>query len=156
MLSLSEAFSLAAAVGAGLIAGLCFAFASFLMRSFDALGAPAAIRTMQSVNTTILRSSAMVVWFGTAALGVAAALLAKGNMATIVAAVLYGIGAILITGRGNVPLNEALDRFDPDALAGDPSAAETVWRDYRVAWGRWNGLRTVVCAVASAGFVLGL
>ena len=53
---------LAAAVGSGLVAGLCFAFASFVLRAFDRLGAPQAIRAMQSVNAAILRSSAMGVW----------------------------------------------------------------------------------------------
>ena len=67
----SESVLLVAAVGSGLVGGLCFAFSSFLLRSFDDLGAPAAIRVMQSLNTRILRSSAMVLWIGTVALGAA-------------------------------------------------------------------------------------
>lgn len=140
---------LLAVVGSGLVAGLCFAFASFLMRAFDRLGAAGAIRTMQSINATILRSSAMGVWFGTAAIGVAAAVLAGGADLAIAAAAAYAVGAILVTGLGNVPLNEALDRVDPDAH----DAAE-VWQSYRVRWGRLNALRTVLCALASAGFAL--
>ena len=151
MLSLSDVTLLVAGVGSGLVAGLCFAFASFIMRSFDPLGAPQAIRAMQAINRSILRSSAMGVWFGTAIAGVAAAVLAEDRSLPIAAAVLYGVGAILITGRGNVPLNEALDRVDPEA----PGAVE-VWRLYRERWGRWNAVRTVACALASAGFALAL
>ena len=142
---------LTAALGSGLIAGLCFAFASFLMSAFDELGAEQAIRTMQAINSRILRSSAMTVWFGTALVAVAVPILAPSGERTlpIVAAALYLIGAILITGRGNVPLNEALDRVDP----GSEEAASR-WRDYRQRWGRWNGLRTLVCALACALFTL--
>lgn len=156
MPSLYEVVALAALVGAGLVAGLCFAFAAFLMRAFDGLGAPQAIRVMQAINAAILRSSAMAVWFGTAVAGVGVAVLAglgddRPLAVAVAAAALYGFGALLITGRGNVPLNEELDRVDPDA-----PGAEEAWRRYRVRWGRWNALRTVVCALASAGFGLAL
>lgn len=151
MLSPSEISVLGAAIGSGLVAGLCFAFGSFIMRSFDRLGPSNAIRAMQAINATILRSSAMGVWFGTAVAGVVAAVLAEDRALAVAAAVLYGVGAILITGRGNVPLNEELDRVDPDALG-----AEEAWRRYRALWGRWNALRTLVCVLASAGFALAL
>jgi len=149
-----ELSALVSAVGSGLIAGLCFAFAAFLMRSFDRLGAPAAIRTMQAINAGILRSSAMVVWFATALVSLLAVALAEDRTLPVAAAALYWIGAILITGRGNVPLNEELERVDPDEL--DASGAEEAWRRYRVRWGRWNALRTVACGLASAGFALAL
>ena len=62
---------------------------------------------------------------------------------------MYAAGALLITGRCNVPLNVELDRVDPDA----PGARE-VWQRYRTSWGRWNALRTFVCMLAAAGFIL--
>jgi uncharacterized membrane protein len=74
---------------------------------------------------------------------------AEERALAVTAAALYGVGALAITGRGNVPLNEALDRVDPD---GDD--AERAWGDYRVRWGRWNAVRTLLCALASAGFAL--
>lgn len=151
MPSILELALLLGALGSGLVAGLCFAFASFLMRAFDDLGAPAAIRVMQSLNARILRSGAMVVWLGTAVIGVAAAVLAGGAPWVVAAAFLYAVGAIAITGRGNVPLNERLDEVDPDA----PGASEA-WRRYFVAWGRWNAVRTAVCAAASACFTVAL
>lgn len=154
MSTVYEIAALVAAVGAGLVAGLCFTFASFLMRSFDRLGAPQAIRAMQSLNAEILRSSAMVVWIGTAIVGGIVGLLAAlghGSIVGLVAGAVYGMGALLITGRGNVPLNEALDRVDPDS-----PEAEEAWTRYRTEWGRWNAMRTLLCAVASAGFALAL
>ena len=147
MPSLLEFLSLSAALGSGLVAGICFAFAAFLMRSFDDLGPEAAIRVMRSLNARILRSSAMAVWFGTLLVGVAAAVIAEERAVALAAATLYGIAAVGITGRGNVPLNESLDRVDPEG----PEAAEA-WHEYLVGWGRWNALRTVLCALASVGF----
>ena len=149
MPTLAEILMLGAAVGSGLVAGLCFAFASFIMRSFDRLGAPQAIRAMQAINAGIQRSTAMVVWFGTAVVAMAAVVLAEERAIAITAGVLYAVGAILITGRGNVPLNEELDGVDPDA-----PGAEKAWSRYRLLWGRWNAVRTAACTLASAGFAL--
>lgn len=146
---IAEIAALVAAVGAGIVAGLCFAFATFIMRALDRLGPPQAIRAMQAINAVILRSSAMFVWFGTAIVGVVAAFLAERTTVAIVAAAAYVIGAVLITGRGNVPLNEQLDRVDADA-----PGAEQIWRDYFERWGRWNSIRTVMLVVATAGFAI--
>lgn len=149
MLSLAESLSLAAAVGAGLVAGLCFAFWSFIIPAFDALAAPNAIRAMQAINTRILRSSAMAVWFGTVLIGIAAAVFAENRAFAIAGASLYAVAALPITGLGNVPLNEALDDADPDA-----AGAADIWAAYSRAWGRWNALRTLLLVVASGAFVL--
>ena len=140
---------LVATVGAGLTAGLCFSFATFIMTALDRLGPPAAIRAMQSINAVILKSLAMVVWFGTAIVGVTAAVLDGGSALSIAAAALYAVGAILITGRGNVPLNEWLDGIDSES----PEAA-AAWRRYHGRWQRWNAIRTVVLVLATAGFAL--
>ena len=151
MPSLHDLCLLGATLGAGLIAGLCFAFGSFLLPALERLGTPGAIRAMQSINARILRSSAMAVWFGTLLLGVLGSALGGGRPLDLAATALYGVGAILITGRGNVPLNEQLDRVDPEG----PNAARA-WLYYRLWWSRWNHLRTVACAIASAGFAWAL
>lgn len=145
MAALVQAAGLAATLGAG----LCFTFAAFLMRSLDALDAPDAIRAMQAINRTILPSSAMAVWFETLFLGLSAAVLAEERAVPIVATALYALGAVAITGLGNVPLNEALDRSDPDA-----ADAASIWRGYGLRWGRWSALRTLLMAAATVGFAL--
>lgn len=142
-----ELLLLAATLGSGLVSGLCFAFATFIMQAFDRLGPGAAIRAMQAINAVILRSGAMAVWFGTVLLGVVAAIVAEGDAWVVVSAALYAIGAVLVTGLGNVPLNERLDLIDPEA-----SNSDEAWRLYRVRWGRWNALRTVLCSLACLGF----
>lgn len=139
--------ALLASLGAGFVGGLCFAFGSFQLRAFDRLGAAQAIRSMQSINATILRSSAMPLWWGTALAGAIAAFASSAGALRWVPLAAYVAGALLVTGRANVPLNEALDRVDPDA-----PEAEQEWSSYRVRWGRWNALRTALCALAALGF----
>ena len=151
MFELQQFTLLVATVGAGLVAGLCYTFASFLMSALDRLGAPDAIRAMQAINARILRSGAMLVWFGTALVGALAAALAEHTAVAVTAAALYVVGAIVVTGRGNVPLNEQLDRVDPDG-----PDAEQAWRRYRRLWGRWNTLRTAACVLATGGFAAAL
>ena len=141
----------AAMLGSGLVAGLCFTFSSFVLSALDDLGPASAIRAMQAINAAILRSVAMAVWFGTAIAGVLAAVLSGAQTIAIASAVLYGVGALLITGLGNVPLNERLDEVDPES----PEAHEH-WTQYRSRWGRLNVARTVVCALAAVGFALTL
>ncbi len=53
-----------------------------------------------------------------------------------------------MTIAGNVPLNNALDKADPDTPEG-----QAVWTDYLKRWTRLNTLRTVL-AVVAAGFLL--
>ena len=147
--SLADLTLVTATLGAGLIAGLCFTFASVVMTALDGLGAPAALRAMQSINAVILRSVAMPVWIGTALVAVVATVLAEERLAVGTPAALYLLGALAVTRAGNIPLNEALDRVDPEA----PDAVRA-WADYRRRWGRWNTLRTVLCGLACAGFAL--
>ena len=149
MPSALEITLLVATVASGITAGVCFAFATFLMKAFDRLGPTDAIRVMQSLNAMILRSATMATWFGAAIAGVIAAFLSGGATTVTISAALYAVAAILITGRGNVPLNEALDRTDPHA----PEAAEA-WQNYQRRWGQWNWARTILMVLATTGFAL--
>ena len=152
---------LLACVGAGLVAGLCFTFASFVLRAFDGLGGRDAIRAMQAINTTILRSSAMPVWMGSSVLALVAAGLswtvavpASERWFATIGALAYLFGALFVTRTGNIPRNEALDRVDAGTL--EPAQAEEVWRDYCAAWQRWNVVRTIACSLATGAFALAL
>ena len=61
------------------------------------------------------------------------------------------LGAILITGRGNVPLNDrlaAVSATDPDAVP--------VWQHFLERWTRLNTVRTVASTLATVSFTIGL
>ena len=62
---LLTAATLVAALGAGLIGGVFFAFSTFVMRAFDRLAAPAALAAVQSINIAVLNPAFMSVFLGT-------------------------------------------------------------------------------------------
>ena len=148
------ALLLAAAVGAGLVGGLFFAFSSFIMRAFDSLPPVQAITAMQSINTSILIPAFFLAFFGTAILSLLLAALAlfghadPAALPILIGALAYLIGTILVTMAANVPLNNRLARFQPGA--GDDAAA--AWRAYRIPWTRWNHVRTLTSLGAAAAF----
>ena len=144
------AFSLGfAAIGAGLMAGVYFAFSGFIMRSFDLLGAAKATDAMNAINEVILRSWFMALFFGSTLLY--AVLIAvtvlntdlDGRGLLFATGLIYVVGMFLCTALANVPLNNRL------AAAGDDECAKgETWPHYFKHWTRWNHLRSV-CSLAT-------
>ncbi|AYG57976.1 DUF1772 domain-containing protein [Rhizobium jaguaris] len=148
---------IAAALGSGLIAGIFFAFSTFIMQAFARLPADQGIAAMQSINTTILRSPFMVVFLLTVALSVFIAVMAivywRGGVSIlmIAGAVLYIVTTFLSTIVFNVPLNDALDKID-----GRTAEAAQLWTTYLSEWTRWNHVRTAASLLAACAFVRAL
>src|SRR5262245_17612918 len=147
---------LAAALGAGLVAGIFFAFSAFIMAALERLPPEGGISAMQSINVTVLNPVFFFVFFGTA---VAALLLAIAAFAgwsprppyLIAGALLYLAGTIFVTMAFNVPLNNKL------AATGAKSAeGASVWKTYLSAWTTWNHVRTIAALAACALFILAL
>ena len=137
-----------ASLGAGLMAGVYFAFSAFVMRSLDRLGAAAAADAMNSINEDILRSWFMPLFFGTTLLHAALAGIAvfvadlPGRWWLVAAGLVYVAGMFVCTVLFNVPLNDRL------AAAGDAGAG--TWNRYYRNWTRWNHLRTAASLAAAA------
>ena len=138
-----------AAIGAGRVAGVYFAFSGFIMRSLDQLGAAQAADAMNAINDVILRSWFMVLFFGSTLLYLVLAAVAvfdtdlTGRWLLFAAALIYVLGMFLYTALCNVPLNNHL------ADAGNYSNAKAeTWKHYIKHWTRWNHLRSVCSLVA--------
>ena len=148
---------LLALVGSGLMAGLFFAFSTFIMRALGKRPASVGIAAMQSINETILNPIFFTVFFGTAVLSAALAVLAvvhwgqAESMWFLAGAILYLAGSIGITMLGNVPLNNALAKVAPDSDEGP-----ALWNRYRTNWTGYNHVRTIACLGAMICFVLAL
>lgn len=146
-----------ALLGAGLVAGVFFAFSTFVMAALRRLPAPQGITAMQSINVTVLTPLFMLALFGTALVCVALAVLAlihrgdPGAALVFVGAVAYLLGAILTTAAYHVPRNLALD--DVDANAGD---APRRWSVYFTEWTRMNHVRTIGSLAACTCFAISL
>lgn len=147
--------TLATALGAGVAAGVFFAFSTFVMAALGRIPASEGIRAMQEINITVINPWFMTALFGTgvACLAVIVAALADWDDSygpyLIAAAVLYVVGCIGVTMAFNVPRNNVLARLEPDA----PEATET-WRRYLVEWTAWNTVRTVA-SLAAMGLLVG-
>ena len=149
--------SLASALGCGLIAGVFFAFSSFVMPALARLPPAQGIAAMQSINVVVLNRWFLAVFVGTAA---ASAILAvassfawsePGSKLRVLASASYLLGTIVVTGARNIPLNDTLAQFSPAAA----SAAEW-WSRYVSDWTRWNTLRSVAALGAATLFTLAL
>lgn len=148
------------AVGCGLMAGVYFAFSTFIMTALGRLGRldqAAGIAAMNAINIDIVRSLFMPLFLGTTVAGAALVVMGvlrlsePGAVSMIAGGGLYVVGMFVVTMVFNVPLN--------DALAGaEPSAPEAgaVWAAYLKDWVFWNHVRTVASVVASALFVVAL
>ena len=149
--------AVAALLGSALIAGVFFAFSSFIMNALARRPASEGIAAMQSINVVVLNPSFLAVFIGTAVISVLVAALAATGWGTpltslfLAGALLYLAGTFLVTALGNVPLNEQLATVS----ATDPEAI-SVWENYLEQWTLLNTIRTGAAAAAAVMFTLGL
>lgn len=146
-----------AALGAGLTAGLLFAFSAFVMDALARLPPEQGIAAMQSINVAVLNPLFFTVFFGTAVLCVVLAVAAffrwgeAGAIYLVAGSLLYLVGTIVVTIGLNVPLNNALAAVAPNSAEG-----AGLWTRYIVSWTAWNHVRTVAALTALASFIMAL
>lgn len=146
-----------AALGCGLIAGVFFAFSTFVMPALAQQPPAQGIATMQSINITVINP-----WFMTAFLGTAAACIFLAIFSLLkwhqpgaaylqVGSLLYLVGTVLVTIAFNVPLNDALAIAKPDSTDG-----ANLWAKYLIYWTFWNHIRMIAALAAAASFTIAL
>jgi uncharacterized membrane protein len=145
-----------AALGSGLIAGVFFAFSSFVMPALARLPAAHGISAMQSINVVVLNRSFLGVFLGTAACSMVLALRATADSSAsarlaLAGSLFYLVGCVVVTRVGNIPYNDALMRVAPDT----PQAA-AVWERFVVRWSVCNHVRGVASFLACTLFILSL
>lgn len=151
------ALKLLSALGCGLIAGVFFAFSSFVMSALAQLQPAQGIAAMQLINITVINPLFMTVFLGTAVacLFLAVSSLLKwhqpGAVYLLIGSLLYLIGTVLVTIVFNVPLNDALAKVDPNSTDG-----AKLWVSYLANWTVWNHVRTVAALAAAAAFTIAL
>ena len=149
--------TLLAALGAGLIGGVFFAFSSFVMPALARLPAEHGIAAMQSINVAAINRWFMGALFGTAAACVLLLVLSvrgaseAGAGLRIGGSVLYLAGAILVTIAFHVPRNDALASVAPAS-----AEAARLWGRYLREWTTWNHVRAASGLLAGAGLTLAL
>jgi uncharacterized membrane protein len=145
------------ALGTGTVAGVFFAFSTFVMPALARLPAPGGIAAMNSINITVVNPLFMTALFGTALLCLVVGAYAlfnwsmDGAMLLLGGAVAYIVGNIVVTMVFNVPLNDALGAVDPASSEG-----AALWTRYLSEWVMWNHVRTITAIAASAAFIVAL
>ena len=140
-----------------LIAGVFFAFSSFVMKALARLPAPQGIAAMQSINVLAVTPVFMTALFGTAAACLVLAVSAlsawprPGAGYLLIGSLLYVIGTTLVTILFNVPRNNALAAVNPSSTDG-----AVFWTNYVSTWTVWNHVRTAAAIVAAAILTGGL
>lgn len=151
------ALTLFAALGCGLVAGVFFAFSTFVMKALSRLPPAEGIAAMQSINVIVLNPWFLGAFLGTAAACVLALISAllrwhePDAIYLIIGSALYLVGSLLVTIVFNVPRNEALASVVPAA----PNSA-SLWASYVANWTAWNHVRAVASLAAAASFSIAL
>ena len=135
-----------AIISFGFIGGVYFAFSFFVMQSLNKISHQEAILTMNSINSVILKSPFMFLFFFSSFIAfiiflenlILYKLISNEGFASIV----FLIGMFLCTATKNVPLNNKLADFDLNDSTSNP---EIEWNDYYKNWIKWNHIRTASC-----------
>jgi uncharacterized membrane protein len=149
--------TLVTALGCGLVAGVFFAFSSFVMAALRLLKPEDGIAAMQSINILAVTPVFMTALFGTAAafLGLVVwAVISSGEgLSALVLAggALYLLGTIGVTVACNVPLNNRLAKLHPQG-----AGAAGYWAKYVTTWTAWNHVRTIAALTAAALLMVAL
>ena len=149
--------TLLAALGCGLVAGVFFAFSSFIMKALSRLPAPQGIAAMQSINIVVITPLFMLVLFGTGAVCVLLAVFSvskwqqPGAASAFAGSLIYFVGTVLVTIVFHVPRNNRLASVHPESADG-----RRLWSEYLRSWTLGNHVRTVAALTAAAFLTIAL
>lgn len=140
----------------GLVAGMLFAFAVIIMPGLKRLNDHAFLQAFKAIDRVIQDGQPlfMLIWLGSFVVLVAAAVLGFWQPDTlnrallVTAAAIHLLGIQLPTGTINVPLNNALQRQDLDAMS--PPELRQSRSEFEPRWVRWNTIRTVLAILVLA------
>lgn len=144
-------------LGCGLVAGIFFAFSTFVMRALGELPPSKGIAAMQSINIVVMNPLFLGVFMGTT---VACLLLIINAIVQwyateitwmIVGGLFYIVGTFGVTATLHVPWNDELAEADPE----HPESVQQ-WNEYLSKWTVWNHVRTIAALVAMASFIIAL
>lgn len=139
----------------GLSAGLWYAWQVSVIPGTLKTSNSVYLQTMQSINRAILNPAFFLIFFVGAILLIISAIQHYGQgqkfWLLLGSALTYILGTILVTGRGNVPLNNELDVLNLSELSLKQLADFRT--HYEIKWNRYHLIRTVF-ALISFGLAL--
>jgi uncharacterized membrane protein len=145
------------ALGSGLMAGIFFAFSSFVMTGLSLLSPTAGAQAMRAINIAAINRSFMALLFGTAVLCMVLGGSAifrihdAGSRLQLCGCFAYLIGTLGLTALYHVPLNDELA-----ALPLNSPRLPYLWSRYLHQWTLWNHIRMLSSLLTSAAMVFTL
>ena len=146
-----------AAAGAGLTAGIFYAFSTFVMAALARIPPEQGIEAMNSINITVINPWFFAVFFGTPIVCAILFIMAlfkwsePGAAIILAASLIYVVGSLIVTMVFNVPLNNELALIT--SASGEGGA---LWTRYLRDWTFWNTVRTAAPLAAMVLFTWGL
>ena len=140
----------AATLLTGLSAGLFFAWQISVIPGTKRLQDSVYIEAMQKINRAIINPPFMLIFFGPLVVHIISYVLYWDTLISqwlILAALLfYGIGTVIVTGLGNVPLNDKLDTLSIKDLSKKQLASER--QQYEARWNKLHLIRTLFAVLS--------
>jgi len=140
----TEVVIVLAVLTSGLQAGTYYTWASGVMPGLARTDDRTFVHAMQRMNVAIVNPVFLASFLGAPALGVAAAVLADGDVWAVAGAV-GAVATVVITFGGNIPLNDALDAAGPVDDVPDLTAVRSAFESR---WVRLNVLRALTSTAA--------
>lgn len=129
------------------VLGVYFTYSNSVVPGLDRIDPEMAVEAMRKVNIAIINPPFLATFIGPVITSAATGFLLLGldeNTSAylfLAAAVVYLFGSLVITGRINIPLNNALE----NSTSTDWPQR---WADFSPRWRRWNAVRGLLTAVA--------
>lgn len=147
---IGHAALIAGTLGTGLITGLFFGFSTAVMPGLRRTDDRTFVAAMQGINEAILNPVFLTVYVAPVVCLAFAAFTGPARPWVIAALVLY-LATVVITGAGNIPLN---DELVAAGLPDSASALESIRTAFEKPWNRLHLVRTAT-VVAALGCCIG-
>jgi len=143
-----------------LVAGLLFAFAAVVMPGIRRLDDGGFIRAFQAIDRVIQNKQPlfMLVWVGSVLALISATVLGvfalngADRLLIVVAALLYLLCVQVPTFAINVPLNNQIQKLDPDSM--NETTRKRAREAFEPRWNMWNAIRTSGASATSIVLML--
>jgi len=134
----------------GLSAGLFFAWQVSVIPGTKRVQDSVYIETMQKINRAIINPPFMFIFLGPLIVQIISIVLYWNTSISLWlilgATIFYGIGTVIITGLGNVPLNNKLDTLSLSDLNKKQMASER--QQYEARWNKFHLIRTLFAVLS--------
>ncbi|MFD4915026.1 DUF1772 domain-containing protein [Streptomyces virginiae] len=144
---------IAATIASGLISGLFYAFSVAVMPGLARSSDKTLVETMQNINKAILNGWFILAYLGAPLLTAVTLVLhatdpdTRDAIVPLAAALAAYVTTMVITGRINIPLNNALEQAGSPEHT-DATTAHTTRTTYETPWNKANTWRTLLTTVS--------